>query len=70
VFGDTKLGMVVSISLLTVIVFASTIGTIIPLVLHKYKIDPAIATGPFITTLNDVVGLFIYFTIGMLIYGI
>jgi magnesium transporter len=38
--------------------------------LHKYKIDPAIATGPFITTLNDVVGLFIYFTIGMLIYGI
>jgi magnesium transporter len=61
---------VVSISLLTVIVFASTIGTIIPLVLHKYKIDPAIATGPFITTLNDVVGLFIYFTIGMLIYGI
>ena len=70
VFGDTKLGMVVSISLLTVIVFASTIGTIIPLVLYKYKIDPAIATGPFITTLNDVVGLFIYFTIGMLIYGI
>ncbi len=67
--GDIKLGMVVSVSLLTVIIFASTIGTIIPLLLHKYKIDPAIATGPFITTLNDVVGLFIYFTIGMLLYG-
>lgn len=70
IFGDAKLGMVVSISLLTVIIFASTIGTLIPLMLHKYKIDPAIATGPFITTLNDVVGLFIYFTIGMLIYEI
>jgi magnesium transporter len=70
VFGDAKLGMVVSVSLLTVIVFASMIGTLIPLVLNHYKIDPAIATGPFITTLNDVVGLFIYFTIGMLIYGL
>jgi magnesium transporter len=68
IFGDVKLGMVVSISLLTVIVFASIIGTMIPLILNRYKIDPAIATGPFITTLNDVVGLFIYFTIGMLIY--
>jgi magnesium transporter len=58
---------VVSLSLFTVIIFAAILGTIIPLVLNKYKIDPALATGPFITTLNDVIGLFIYFTIGMLL---
>jgi len=38
--------------------------------LHKNNIDPALATGPFITTLNDVLGLFIYFTVGMLLYQI
>lgn len=69
-FENMTLGIVVSISLFTVIIFASTMGTIIPLVLDKYKIDPAVATGPFITTLNDVTGLFIYFTIGMLLFHI
>lgn len=67
VFESAKFGLVVSISLFTVIVFAATIGTLIPLILNRYKIDPALATGPFITTLNDVTGLFIYFTIGMLL---
>jgi magnesium transporter len=38
--------------------------------LHKNNIDPALATGPFITTLNDVLGLFIYFTVGMLLYNL
>lgn len=69
VFENAKFGLVVSISLFTVIVFAATIGTLIPLILNRYKIDPALATGPFITTLNDVTGLFIYFTIGMLLLG-
>ena len=67
-FGNAQLGLVVSISLFTVIIFAAVIGTLIPLVLNHYKIDPALATGPFITTLNDVTGLFIYFSIGMLLY--
>jgi magnesium transporter len=67
VFESAKFGLVVSISLFTVIVFAATIGTLIPLILNRYKIDPALATGPFITTLNDVTGLFIYFTIGMIL---
>jgi magnesium transporter len=58
---------VVSFSLLTVIIFAAIFGTMIPLVLNRYKIDPALATGPFVTTLNDVLGLFIYFTIGLII---
>lgn len=64
-----KLSLTVSISLLTVIVFAAVFGTFIPLTLEKYKIDPALATGPFITTVNDVLGLFIYFYIGQAILG-
>ena len=67
-FSSTQLAFVVSLSLLTVIVFASTFGTLFPIILHKYKIDPALAIGPFVTTLNDVIGLFIYFTIGMLLF--
>jgi magnesium transporter len=65
-FQNAQFGFVVSLSLFTVIVFAAVMGTLIPLVLHRYKIDPALATGPFITTLNDVTGLFIYFSIGLL----
>jgi magnesium transporter len=64
------LGITVSLALFTVIILAAILGTLIPLVLDKYGIDPAVATGPFITTLNDVVGLFIYFTMGMLIFGL
>ena len=70
VFDSTTLGLVVSTSLFTVIMFAAVFGTLIPLLLDKYNIDPALATGPFITTLNDVLGLFIYLTIGVLLYGI
>ena len=61
---SNELSMTVSISLLTVIIFAALFGTFIPLTLEKYRIDPALATGPFITTINDVLGLFIYFLIG------
>lgn len=68
VFGNATLGIVVSVSLFVVIVFAGIFGTLIPLILNKYKIDPALATGPFVTTLNDVLGLFIYFTVGALMY--
>jgi magnesium transporter len=68
VFENSTLGIVVSVSLFTVMFFAAIFGTFIPLILYRYKIDPALATGPFVTTLNDVIGLFIYFTIGMLLY--
>ena len=61
------LSATVSIALLAVIIFAALFGTFIPLTLDKYKIDPALATGPFITTVNDVLGLFIYFLIGQMI---
>mgnify|MGYP001303237671 FL=1 len=61
------LSATVSIALLAVIIFAALFGTFVPLTLDKYKIDPALATGPFITTVNDVLGLFIYFLIGQMI---
>jgi magnesium transporter len=62
-----ELSLTVSISLLAVIVFAAVFGTFIPLTLEKHDIDPALATGPFITTVNDILGLFIYFMIGQAI---
>ena len=66
---DQLITLTVCTSLLTVIVFASLFGTFIPLMLDKLKIDAALATGPFITTANDVIGLIIYFQIGRLIIG-
>lgn len=63
-----NLSITVSIALLSVICFAAVFGTFIPLVLHKYKIDPALATGPFITTTNDILGVIIYFYVGYLLY--
>ncbi|XOV65958.1 MAG: magnesium transporter [Fluviicola sp.] len=70
IFDSSTLGLVVGLSLFTVIMFAAVFGTLIPLLLDRYKIDPALATGPFITTLNDVLGLFIYLSIGVLFYGL
>ncbi len=64
------LSLTVSTALLTVILFASVFGTFVPLALNKLKIDPALATGPFITTSNDIIGLFIYFMIGRMMYGL
>ncbi len=68
-FASVKIGITVSLSLLVVMVFAAVMGSLIPLVMNKYKIDPALATGPFVTTLNDVLGLFIYFTVGLLLFN-
>ena len=63
------LTLTVSISLFSVVVFATVFGTFIPLFLNKIKIDPAIATGPFITTSNDIIGIFIYLMIARGIFG-
>ena len=64
------IGITVSIALLSVIVVASLIGTFIPIVLDKYGVDPALATGPFITTSNDILGIIIYFSIARMVLGI
>jgi len=64
------LTLTVSVALLSVIVFAALFGTFIPLILDRVKVDPALATGPFITTMNDIIGLLIYMLIGRLLYGV
>jgi magnesium transporter len=61
---EMNLSLTVSFALLSVIIFASILGTVVPLLLDKIKIDPALATGPFITTTNDLLGLGLYFAIG------
>ena len=68
--GSFPTALAISISLISVIVVAGIIGTFIPLFLHKRGIDPAIATGPFITTSNDIFGILIYFSIAKLLLGI
>jgi magnesium transporter len=60
----------VSSSLFIVIIFAAVFGTLIPLLLNRMKFDPALATGPFITTMNDIMGLFIYFLMGRMLYHV
>lgn len=68
--GNMSLTYSVSLSLFVVILLASLFGTVIPLVLHRFKIDPALATGPFITTMNDILGLLIYLSIGKMFFHI
>ncbi len=68
--GNFPTALAISISLIVVIIVAGIIGTFIPLFLHKRGIDPAIATGPFITTSNDIFGILIYFWIARLVLGI
>lgn len=60
-FGEYNLSLVVSLALFSVVLFASFIGTITPLVLNRFNFNPALAAGPFITTMNDLLGLTVYF---------
>ncbi|RMZ50181.1 magnesium transporter [Flavobacteriaceae bacterium PRS1] len=68
--GKPDIALAISVSLVIVIIVAGIIGTFIPLFLNKKGIDPAIATGPFITTSNDIFGILIYFSIAKLILNI
>ncbi|MFT7252279.1 MAG: magnesium transporter [Flavobacterium sp.] len=68
--GKIGLALAISVSLVVVIIIAGLIGTFVPLFLNKRGIDPAIATGPFITTSNDIFGILIYFMIAKMILGI
>ena len=61
--GIDAVTIAVSLSLFSVVIFASIFGTIVPITLEKFKIDPAIATGPFITITNDIIGMLIYMSI-------
>lgn len=61
IFSEQKLSIIVSVALLSVVVFASFVGTITPLILNRFGFNPALASGPFITTTNDLLGLTVYF---------
>ena len=60
-FGEYRLSMIVSLALFSVILFASFVGTVTPLILNRFGFNPALAAGPFITTTNDLLGLTVYF---------
>ncbi|MGF7088801.1 Mg2+ transporter MgtE [Kroppenstedtia sanguinis] len=64
--GRWILGFVVGLSLLATLIIGTLAGTIIPLILYKCKADPAVASGPLITTINDILSLLIYFGIAIL----
>jgi magnesium transporter len=71
IFLDSMaLSYTVSTALFAVVIIAAMFGTIVPLLLDKLKIDPALATGPFITTVNDIIGLSVYFLFAKLFFHI
>ena len=65
--GHQVTTIAVSLSLLAVVLFASVFGTFVPLTLERFKIDPALATGPFISITNDIIGMVIYMSISTLL---
>ncbi|MFN8343702.1 MAG: magnesium transporter [Spirosomataceae bacterium] len=70
IFSEMQLFWVVSLSLLAVVLLASFMGTVTPLILNRFGINPAIASGPFITTANDLVGIGTYFLIAHFLLNI
>ena len=64
------LGMVVGISMFIAITVAATMGSLIPLIFKRLKVDPAVASGPFITSSNDIVGILIYFSLANFLFRI
>jgi magnesium transporter len=67
--NDYILGMTIGLSLCITVISAATVGTLLPLVFTKLNIDPAVATGPFITTAVDVGSLIIYFSLGTFLFS-
>ncbi len=66
---DQLVGLTIALSMLSVIIVAALIGTFVPIILDRRGIDPAIATGPFITTSNDIFGIFLFFYLSKVILG-
>ena len=64
-----EMSITISVSMILVIIVAALIGTSVPIILEKFGIDPAIATGPFITTGNDVIGILLFFYTAKIFLG-
>jgi len=67
---EYNVGLVVGITALAIVLWASLVAAVLPLILHKLKADPAVVSGPFITTLVDGTGLIIYFTVARIILSL
>jgi magnesium transporter len=67
IIGEPRLFFVVATSLLAVVLLASFMGTVTPLLLNRIGINPAVASGPFITTANDLIGIGVYFMIAQML---
>ena len=59
---DVRLGAAIAISTISTVVCAALLGMLVPMTLHRMKVDPAVATGPFVTTVIDLIALLIYFS--------
>ncbi len=59
--GNIYLGLLVGVSIMASLLVATLAGSLIPMIMHKFNIDPAVASGPFITTINDIISIVIYF---------
>ncbi|MBZ0267876.1 magnesium transporter, partial [bacterium] len=67
-WGDVRLGAVVGGAMLTVILISTSVGAFVPLSLHRLRVDPALATGPFVTTSNDILGILVYMSLASWVY--
>ncbi|MBF2003314.1 MAG: magnesium transporter [Synechococcales cyanobacterium M58_A2018_015] len=70
VMGETAIGVTVGISLLCITLIASTIGAGLPFLFHSFRLDPALMSAPFITTVVDILGIFIYLSIATVLLGL
>jgi len=67
---ESLFGITVGVALFCVVLLSSFMGTVTPLVLHRIGVNPAIASGPFITTTNDLLGLAVYFGVAVLLLNL
>lgn len=68
IFGNVKLGLVLSAAMVLTVMFATTLGILVPLLLNRLKIDPAVASGVFVTTTTDVFGFFIFLSFATIMF--
>ncbi|MCP3031964.1 magnesium transporter [Halobacillus sp. A1] len=68
--GNIYLGLLVGLSIMAALVVATLAGSLVPLVMHRFNIDPAVASGPFITTINDIISILIYFGMATAFMGL
>ena len=62
-----KIAEVVSLSILASLTFSTLLGALMPIIINSFKIDPAVASGPFVTVINDILALSVYFTLATIL---